>query len=278
MTSVGEILRSAREGQGRTAAELAEELCITQRYLRALEQDDLNCLPGIFFYKSFVRQYAGLLGIPEKVMNPALHAATNGLQDSSGEPTSRTGAPPVRQPEPLLQASNSRFSDHRIGMSVGTLVLVLAACSGVYAWWNRPPQIRRASPPVAKAASGQASLPVSTQVPTPATGVSVVSAVSDDPSRVVLNLSATEDTWIKITSNGKEIFSGILRPSQTKTLDAPEMAKMKVGNAGGLEVRMNGKEIGPLGGRGEVREILFTAPDNVQILEPTPPPPPDTPL
>jgi cytoskeleton protein RodZ len=64
MTSVGEILRSARESQGRTMAEIAEELCITQRYLRALERDDLSNLPGTFFYKSFVKQYAAILGVP----------------------------------------------------------------------------------------------------------------------------------------------------------------------------------------------------------------------
>jgi len=86
---------------------------------------------------------------------------------------------------------------------------------------------------------------------------------------VVLNLSATEKTWISITSDGKQIFSGILQPSQTKTLTGLEVAKMKVGNAGGLEVRWNGKSIGPIGPRGQVRELLFT-PENFRIIQPTP--------
>ena len=50
---------------------------------------------------------------------------------------------------------------------------------------------------------------------------------------------------------------------------------MRIGNAGGVAVRMNGKEIGPLGGRGEVRRVLFTAPDKVEIVQPPPPAPPD---
>ncbi len=91
-------------------------------------------------------------------------------------------------------------------------------------------------------------------------------------SHVVLNLSATEATWISITSDGKQIFSGMLQPSQTKTVSGLDAAKMKVGNAAGLEVRLNGKAIGPLGARGQVREILFTPGNNYQILEPTPPP------
>ena len=61
----------------------------------------------------------------------------------------------------------------------------------------------------------------------------------------------------------------MLQPSQTKTLRASDVAKMKVGNAGGLEVRWNGKPIGPIGPRGQVRVVLFT-PENFQILPSTP--------
>jgi hypothetical protein len=57
----------------------------------------------------------------------------------------------------------------------------------------------------------------------------------------------------------------LLRPSQTKTLTAPEAAKMKVGNAGGLDVLLNGKPIGPIGSRGQVRIVQFT-PEGFQIL------------
>ena len=91
---------------------------------------------------------------------------------------------------------------------------------------------------------------------------------ADGVNHVVLNLSATEKTWLSITSDGKQIFSGVLEPSQTKTLTGLDAAKLKVGNAGGLEVRWNGKPIGPIGPRGQVRVVLFT-PENFQILSPS---------
>ena len=59
-----------------TMAEIAEELCITQRYLHALESDDLGNLPGTFFYKSFVKQYATLLGVPIKKLQPGIDLLT----------------------------------------------------------------------------------------------------------------------------------------------------------------------------------------------------------
>jgi hypothetical protein len=238
-------------------AEIAEELCLTQRYLRALEQNDLKSLPGIFFYKSFVRQYAALLGVPAKLIQPGLNALFDDSQ------TARASPAPVRELDPLVQASNRYyFADRRIGVPVGTLAAVLVGCSVFYGWWNKP-----ARPHLTKAPATV----VQPQTSAPTVQVAEV-ASEDDMSHVVLNLSATEATWISITSDGKQIFSGMLQPSQTKTVSGLDAAKMKVGNAAGLEVRLNGKAIGPLGARGQVREILFTPGNNYQILEPTPPP------
>jgi cytoskeleton protein RodZ len=91
---------------------------------------------------------------------------------------------------------------------------------------------------------------------------------SDGVNHVALNISATEKTWLSVTSAGKQIFSGILEASQSKTLTGLDAAKLRVGNAGGLEVKWNGKPIGPIGPRGQVRVVVLT-PDNFQILAPS---------
>src|ERR1700689_1281893 len=76
MDSVGALLRSERERQHRTVTEIAAALCITPAYLHAIEHDDLKSLPGTFFYKSFAKQYAAMLGIPEKRIQPSLEDLT----------------------------------------------------------------------------------------------------------------------------------------------------------------------------------------------------------
>jgi cytoskeleton protein RodZ len=265
MTSVGEILRSARETQGRGVAEIAEELCITQRYLHALERDDLTHLPGTFFYKSFVRQYAAILGVPIKKLQPGIDWLTREEEPEattdSGDRPARSGNA-IRPLDPLVEASNQYFSNRKIGVPVAALALALLACSGFYRWWIQPPrqQTRAARPPAAAVQTGSA----------PRVEVSATQD-PDNLNHVVLNLSATEQVWLSITNNeGKQIFSGVLQPSQTKTLTAADAAQMRVGNAGGIEVRLNGKDIGPLGGRGQVKTILFT-PDKFEIVEPQEP-------
>lgn len=267
MTSVGEILRRERQAQGREMPEIAEDLCITQRYLRAIEEDDIKSLPGTFFYKSFVKQYASLLGLDEKKLQPGVEALT-----AIAEPLPLPGANPkycpVREVDPIVADSNRRyFSDRRVGYSVAALAVVLLGCSGFYTWWNKTSH--------GVQAARQQTVPVIPVVATKAQPVKPTVDVTtetgpDGVNHVVLNVSATEKTWVSITSEGKNIFSGILEPSQTKTLRASDVAKMKVGNAAGLDVRWNGKSIGPIGPRGKVREVLFT-PDNFKILAPPAP-------
>src|SRR5580704_12431219 len=129
MTSVGEILRGARESQGRTMAEIAEELCITTRYLKALESDDLSNLPGTFFYKSFVKQYAAILGVPESKLQRGIEAITateaepplpGQIQTGQrgAESAARSARAPVRALDPIVEASNRYFSNRKIGVPI----------------------------------------------------------------------------------------------------------------------------------------------------------------
>jgi cytoskeletal protein RodZ len=265
MTSVGEILRLERQAQGREVPEIAEDLCITQRYLRAIEEDDIKSLPGTFFYKSFVKQYALLLGLDDEKLQVGMNALT-----AAEEPLPLPGANPkyhpLREVDPIVADSNRRyFSDRRVGFSVAALAAVLLGCSGFYTWWNKT------SRGTQTAANRVSTIPVASVKNSAVPTVDVTTETGPDGvNHVVLNLSATETTWLSITSEGKNIFSGVLEPSQTKTLRASDVAKMKVGNAGGLDVRWNGKPIGPIGPRGQVRVVLFT-PENFQILPPAPP-------
>jgi cytoskeletal protein RodZ len=277
MTSVGATLRSARERQGRALAEIAEELCLTQRYLRAVEENDLKSLPGTFFYKNFVRQYAAVLGVDPAQLRSGMEALT-AAED--------VPASPVNAPTPLVTATNRRYySGRSLGTSVAGLVGVLVACSAFYAWWQKPAravtnsavkQTAVQKTPVQKTSAATPAVeaaPVQDVVTTGVTSNVVIS--SDDAAgvnRVALNLSATEKTWLSVTSGGRQIFSGVLEPSQTKILTGLEMAQMKVGNAGGIEVLWNGKSIGPIGPRGTVRVVVFT-PDNFEILSSDPPAP-----
>jgi cytoskeletal protein RodZ len=289
MTSVGIILKTERERQGREPAEIAEELCITQRYLRAIEQDDLGSLPGTFFYKSFVKQYAMILGVDEMLLKPGVDSLTAELEPpplpgadpryimghgpvSNGNHfATEPDTSPLRRVDPIVSEGNRKYlTDGRLGLSLAGLAAVLLLCSGFYAWWNRAPQASGSASILPSRAPSVATVAQSKSAQKATPSLNVTSTTGPDgENHVVLNLSATEKTWIQITSDGKQIFSGILQPSQTKTLTGSDVAKVRIGNAGGLEIQWNGKTIPPVGPRGQVRVVVFT-PEGFEVLPGSP--------
>jgi len=279
MNSVGRILRSARERQSRAVAEIADELCLTQQYLRAIEEDDVKSLPGVFFYKNFVKQYAAIVGVKDSEIRAGIEALAAAVE----EPVLPGAAVqhPLRPMDPIVADSNRRnFANAKLGLSVAGLAGVLIACSVFYAWWIRPKEVVAANPrplpvviqtvsqnpppaqpviEVTPAAQTQTQTQAETQM------ANAVDPAADGINQVVLNVEATEKTWLSITSEGKRVFAGFLEPSQTKTLTGLDAARMTVGNAGGIAVRLNGKPIGPIGKSGQVRVVLFT-PGNFEVL------------
>jgi len=221
------------------------------------------------------------------VKESEIHAGVQSLAAAAEEPIQPgvLAQPPVRPMDPIVADNNrSYFAHTRLGMSVAALAVALLACSGFYAWWSRPAEAAvaklRPLPPViqpqVQTPAETAALPVNTPVD-PAVNAQVTAVAEsqtvDGINHVVLNLSATEKTWLSISSEGKRLFSGFLEPSQTKTLTGLDAARMTVGNAGGIEVRLNGKPIGPIGKSGQVRTVVFT-PDNFEVLPADTPAPP----
>lgn len=263
MNYIGETLRFERERQGRELSEVADKIRITQRYLKAIEKGDLKVLPGSFYYKTFVRQYATVLGLdPSQFSSQLEHLEEEPLPGADPNV-------PIRTSDPIVAETNrAYFSNAGLSLSVAGLLVVLAGCTGFYAWWY---QSQQATPAPAVNTLPVSSPPQSSPAPptaaVPARTVSATSApeFSHEMNHVVLNLSAREKTWLSITSEGKVVFSGVLEPSQSKTLQGLESAKVMIGNAGGVEIRLNGKEIGPVGERGEVKVVKFTG-DKFTVL------------
>ena len=264
MTSVGSVLRRKREDDGLPVEIVAARLCITPSYLRAIEADDVASLPGTFFYKSFALQYARVLGVDVEALRADLDSMC-GVKHAEPESV-ETPAEPVasapQRPGLMLHLASRTTNVARRGLGFGA-GLALAICAGIgFAVWQVPvPE----SPVVTEAPA------IPYEVPEPPEPAETVQPAPVEPDvathEAVLNLAAREVTWLSITSGGKAIFEGILRPRQSKTLTGLDMAKLTVGNAGGLDVSWNGRPIGPIGKTGQVRVVMFSV-DDVQVLPP----------
>jgi cytoskeleton protein RodZ len=277
-TTIGEQLRKARLAQNLDLSQIAEETKIGKYYLEAIEANQIERLPGLFFYKAFVRQYSKVLKVDGKKLESQINAE-HGTPDVS--------VVELRQSRllssPALQAANSVGGDLRLVLAAVGLIAVLVGGSLIYTWTQRPvqtvvsetkPIYMPAGATAGKAASAQ---PVSSgpqQLGIETQPMGQVRQVADNltpeagpESSVSLSLSATEATWITITSDGRTVYTGMLEAQQSKLLSGRQRVMIKVGNAAGLEVKWNGKPIGKLGDAKQVRTILFTDKE-YQIMKP----------
>jgi cytoskeleton protein RodZ len=68
MAEIGETLREARMRARIDVSEVEEKTKIRAKYLRALENEEWDLLPGPTFVKSFLRTYAAALGLDGKAL------------------------------------------------------------------------------------------------------------------------------------------------------------------------------------------------------------------
>lgn len=291
MDSIGERLRQERLRQGFDLQQIAELTKINVVFLEAIEADDLERLPGIFFTRSFVRQYARALGLDEADFEQELNrlAACERVPSIERPPVS-----PEALHVPPMAATGRRSSAQRPLGSLVVLLLIVAACSVAFVLWQRSREIAPASsgqsasataPPPAAAANG--GLPTAAPTPQPVSSPPAPSsepataqpAAASEPATetaapetsppgqtattqtapIQVRIHAIEATWVRIAVDGKYLFSGILRPDETRTVEANQSAQLRTGNAAGIEVSWNGKPVGSVGPAGQVRNVEFTA-------------------
>ena len=81
----------------------------------------------------------------------------------------------------------------------------------------------------------------------------------EPPSRVVLRATAT--SWVESRdANGKRVFSRLLKKGETYNVPGRSGITLSTGNAGALDVLVDGQAIGPLGPVGAVRRDVLLEP------------------
>jgi len=67
---------------------------------------------------------------------------------------------------------------------------------------------------------------------------------------------------VEATADGTRVYTGIMRPNDTAQWQAAETIILRVGNAGGLQLLVNGYDVGSLGDSGQVITLEYNV-DNL---------------
>jgi cytoskeleton protein RodZ len=250
MTNFGISFKKAREHRGLSFAQIADETRISTRFLEAIENEEFDLLPGGIFNRGFIRTYAQRVGLDP---DAAVKEYEQLLK--------------VQQPEQTIAASAQAPKDSKpdknfYPVAIGVLVLAIIV---FYVVTHEPgaPAVVPTPPQVAGTQPAQ-------EVPPPAPLTSSVSAAPEPESvpapttAIALDIEAVNQTWIKVNADGSNVSPGeILEPGDSRHFSADTSLNLIVGNAGGVNLKLNDQPMKAIGKSGQVREIKVT-PQNLK--------------
>jgi cytoskeleton protein RodZ len=290
-------LKSEREKRKISLAFIAAETRISLRHLESLEEGRFDDLPGGMYNRAFLKAYCETLklnNVPE-----IMQRYEDELAPSSDKPVKpkvhipqKSGSFHISPPLIwafmfLLSAVGLFFSRRWITAIFSPYFSHTPVSTARY-----EPVNRQVTPPQASTAQTQAAAPA---VPTPALPDAAVSQTVTQPapgsslpsvppvteslpqSSAGLNaallpaaatgatqpfrieLSAIDKCWVSIDRDGSPAFRKIMEPGEVQALVASEKFQIVLGNAGGVQLKINGKPAKPLGKPGEVVKILIDA-------------------
>lgn len=93
--------------------------------------------------------------------------------------------------------------------------------------------------------------------------ISIVEKKEEKPptaTKLTVKVNLKDDSWMKVSVDGKPTFEGILTKGTEKQWVAKQKITIRAGNAGGLMVSVNGEKPQEFGKAGQVQENTFELP------------------
>jgi len=240
MAGEGKILREAREKMGWTYHDIEEITKIRVRYLEALENEQYDVLPGIAYTKGFLRTYSKHVGLdPDQI----IQSYDSSIKVEPIVETSRTLTPIQSTPvwfKPMVLLVMAVFA---AGIVFGIIY---------FSKINETPQTSDYKP---------TPMPTAPQTPKPTPDQNTPSEPSSQQEEqppavyegIVAELMFKQDCWLKVKVDGVLVEDGMNAAGTTKVLQGTNRIEfMTIGNAGGVSIKLNGKQVPPLGKSKEV--------------------------
>jgi len=250
MSTLGLRLREMREAKGVSLDDIARSTRVGRRHLEALESDSWGELPAPVFVKGFIRAYCEFLDAsPDETL--ALY------RETAGE---------AAKTERVAHAGHSGPS-RRFGTLAISLVLFVALGASLFALRVGLKSAQRPAPQssAASTAAQSGTEPAASAQPAPGPVAAAAPAAGQaapapaaelKPPGQRLMIHAVEPTWIRVQVDDGQVAEELLQAGAVREWTAARRFVLTVGNAGGLEVDLNGRRMPSLGAKGAVIQRL----------------------
>ncbi|MFQ5848394.1 MAG: helix-turn-helix domain-containing protein [Candidatus Methylomirabilales bacterium] len=247
--TVGQLLRAAREARGISRDAAAASTGIKSIFLTAMEEDDYHLLPDERYLLRFLEEYATFLGLdPQGVERCFAQQIAGGRGSLAIFPVKRTVTLSVRRLLPALLL---------LAFFIPSVFVALSLLSNPAQEGQRPERPER--PEMVGGGAPAGTLPrtggtvAANRVATAAPGRPPAAASSAaEGAAYTLRAQAQEMTWMLVTIDGRETRDVLLRAGETWEWHADEGFVVTLGNAGGVELILNGRSLPQLGAPGQV--------------------------
>jgi cytoskeletal protein RodZ len=252
--SLGSIIRQARIDAGMSIDDLSERTSIRAGLLKEIESDDFTNCGGETYARGHLRNIA-----PHLKMDPNLLLELHESEQSQQ---------PRRIQDMLAENNVTKNPLEKKTLSWKTLVgisLVTLMCLGavqVIVSNSKTTQATNTADIPKDSATASAEPNQPQESPTSQASESVPAGTRENYSTgtgVAVSVSATRGkSWIFVSdSNGTTLFSGQIRNGEKVNFSATTRLSLKVGNAGAVDISVNGKQVDQIGVDGEVVSVSY---------------------
>ncbi|MCX6456676.1 MAG: DUF4115 domain-containing protein [Actinobacteria bacterium] len=241
--SLGALIAKSRTDARLSIEDLAKLTNIPATLLRDMENDNFKKCGGETYARGHLRNIAAKVGIDERIFLDLFETEVT------------APAKPIRE---LLNENNVTMpyqEPKRISWKIlaagSAAVLILFA--GVQIFFldsenANEPEILVTTTTTPSSSASESAAPSAAASPVISGGIEVEL------------IASRGTTWLYATNeNGEVLFSGQVREGASKTFNAAKQVNLRVGNAGGVDISVNGKDVGSVGADREVVNLTYNA-------------------
>jgi cytoskeletal protein RodZ len=254
----GAKLKKIRLERGISLEEVHKRTKIQLNILKAIEGESLTSLSPVYL-KSFLKIYCKFLGVePQEFVKE--YSEPQPKTKTQVERVIKAREFPVRLNKPLeiirsVSLKFRSFKPSKEAIRIFAIVLAIPFLFVILFNLGKAISSRRKNFPVKAEraqATEQAALPSKPSKPKTPASLPATSSIK-------LGIRAKENCWVQVRADGVVVFQRVLEKGRLETWVAKDKFELSLGNAGGVELEINGELFSNLGRRGQVlKSIVIT--------------------
>jgi len=243
--ALGEFLRKAREDAGLSVDELAYIVNLRPGLIRAMESNDFLPCGGDTYARGHIRNLAQITRINSQELL-AMYDAEHSVDSRS------IHSQLVDNNAAAIRSENRKLSwKVLVAASLSIVLLIGVAQFAISAIDTEPATTSMVTEEVE---------PSQTPTPTPTTSAAPSATSSTVNNELTLSIAATRgNSNIDVVIGGVHVYKGPLFQGESKSFAGDTSISVFLGNAGDLDLTLNGEKLAPLGERNQEIRKTFRA-------------------